>query len=356
MNRTRLIEIEVRVHGKETPNIFRARAQSCHVSGDMDGEQRWLDDAIEAERILAAEQLEHHRRQAVDPEASPLFGGVSGVRMENDSFDLGDGVCLRSTFAHVMAPYLLAFSPAQDGQPHPAPWKAASGGIGFDIHVELAMPLETRPTGFDRLNTIWWILALLRLHRATGVRIPVISNMSFADAAHSSIDPIFWTIEMAPRQMHFDTHDGLSIIDIQLLDWIKANYQAGALLMNDAGFNLAFRALDSAHIAADPSSAMLLVWSAIEALFRPGRNQITHRLSAAVATYLTADPASRDTRYQEIKKLYESRGLISHAAERPKFSEVAASFHLARKCFVTAMESQSLPDSASLLTRWRGRC
>ena len=33
----------------------------------------------------------------------------------------------------------------------------------MDVEIEIALRQGTRPTGFDRLNTLWWIVALLRL-------------------------------------------------------------------------------------------------------------------------------------------------------------------------------------------------
>lgn len=100
----------------------------------------------------------------MDPQTDPLFAGIAGVDLDVEAFELGHGVTLRRTYAHFMAPFLIAFSPAKKGSHHPAPWGAVKGGISFDIHIELHVPISfSVPKFFDRLNTIWWITALIRL-------------------------------------------------------------------------------------------------------------------------------------------------------------------------------------------------
>lgn len=104
----------------------------------------------------------------MDPKTDSLFGGIAGVKSDLELFDLGHGLTLKSTFAHFMAPFLMAFSPAKQGGPHPAPWSAVKGGLGFDIHVELHVPASFRiPNFYDRLNTVWLITALMRLRGAS---------------------------------------------------------------------------------------------------------------------------------------------------------------------------------------------
>lgn len=66
-----------------------------------------------------------------------LHAGLSGLELEDESFDLGDGLRLSKTYAHLMSPFLMAFAPAPPGGHHPAPWRAASGGFSFDVNAEL---------------------------------------------------------------------------------------------------------------------------------------------------------------------------------------------------------------------------
>jgi hypothetical protein len=41
--------------------------------------------------------------------AFDLYAGVSGLEHSEDSFDLGDGVVLSRTYAHLMAPFTMEF-------------------------------------------------------------------------------------------------------------------------------------------------------------------------------------------------------------------------------------------------------
>src|SRR4051812_15345076 len=103
--------------------------------------------------------------------------------MECAEFVLGNGVVLRSTYAHIMAPFIAAFGrPPRPGAAHPAPWKAVSGGIAHDVLVELFVPASFAPEGvFDRVDTAWWITALLRMKAVVPVSVPVIASAAFSD-------------------------------------------------------------------------------------------------------------------------------------------------------------------------------
>ena len=41
--------------------------------------------------------------------SKPVFGGLSNVDMEISEFDLGQGILLRKTYAHLFAANMLAF-------------------------------------------------------------------------------------------------------------------------------------------------------------------------------------------------------------------------------------------------------
>src|SRR5689334_10693193 len=110
-------------------------------------------------------------------DATNLYGGISGVQIKPERFDLGEGIAISQTYAHFMAPFLMAFAPAAPGKPHPAPWRAAKGGIGVDITAEIYLPFNFQANyGLDRLNTIWLLTALLRLKVSSGIFAPVVSN------------------------------------------------------------------------------------------------------------------------------------------------------------------------------------
>ncbi len=56
------------------------------------------------------------RTDTPDPNRSPLYAGLSRARLEPERFDLGHGVVCSRTFAHIFAPYLMAFVPTGTAQ------------------------------------------------------------------------------------------------------------------------------------------------------------------------------------------------------------------------------------------------
>ena len=68
---------------------------------------------------------------------------LSGVELDFDSFDLGQGVSLSRTYVHLMGHPVLAFAPAKEGKPSPAPWRTVvvhEEGVAVDLLAELAVP------------------------------------------------------------------------------------------------------------------------------------------------------------------------------------------------------------------------
>lgn len=293
-------------------------------------------------------------QEQAHPSDFTLYGGVSGMRLGKPAHELSHGVVLRSTYAHIMAPYILAFTPAPKGKPHPGPWKAASGGIGFDIEMEIEIPKGDKPTNFTRLNTIWWIVALIRLHQPTGLRVPLVSNQSFSSILKASEEPIFWPIEMAPRQWTFDTIPNPTL-EPATLDWLKTYWQSTAKLMDVPSLNAAFQAYDQAVWSYPIGSALLMVWSSIEAMFRPGGRDIARTLSICVASYLEPPGTRRDALFTKVRDLYQKRGLTVHSAASPDDRTAAETFAIGRRCFIRVFEHQVLPNADSLLLNWRAK-
>ena len=253
-----------------------------------------------------------------------------------------------------MAPYLLAFKRPPAGGHHPAPWKAASGGIGFDITLEIFIPKGDRPTNFTRINTIWWIAALMRLLQPTGLRVPVISTMSFAEISESPEEPNFRPMEMSPRQWVLGGESD-SVLSSQSLHWLKDYWQSASTLMDTPSFNVAFQALDQASWSHTIGGALLMLWSSVEALIRPGTRDIACTLSKCVATYLEKPGARRDRLFTTTRRLYERRGLTAHAAEPPDSVTVKDTFAIARRSFLRAFQDGALPERKLLLERWTSR-
>ena len=287
------------------------------------------------------------------PEKVPLFGGLAGAVLPVDEFEICEGLVLRKTYAHVMSPYILAFRrPERAHQHHPGPWKSAKGGVWIDVEIEIALQQGARPTGFDRLNTLWWILALLRLSSGASLKLPVVSDTSFSAIADGSIEPSLWPIETLPRQFR-TVSDPLRTIENEQLLWVRGAFGPGWELMNDPAFWRAFQTFDAAVWAHSAGSALVTIWAALETLIQPGRHQITNRLASSLAALLEPPGPGRSRLFGRAKSLYEARSGSAHASRVPEAQQLLSSFEIGRQSFVSCIDKSTLPKVAELQELWR---
>ncbi len=290
-----------------------------------------------------------------NPEQSALYGGLSGIPISMPEFKICDGLEVRQTYAHVMAPYLLAFAPpAHPRAPHPAPWKAAHGGLGFDITAEIYLAENRQPTNFDRVNTLWWVLALLRLRTGAPLRMPVISDIAFSSAAQGDREPMFWLMEMPPHQLVL-VRNPPEIVTDEHLRWVSSSLLPGARLMDIDHFNRAFQTFDTVIWAHSLGSAIVMLWAALETLFRPGRSNVTKTLASCIAAFLCPVGGERDRTYQKVEQLYEARGSAAHNSQAPEVEQLRESFQIARQCICECIDHEMLPDPPELIRRWKER-
>ncbi len=273
--------------------------------------------------------------------------------MEVDEFELEKGLILKATYAHVMAPYLMAFNrPEKIGRPHPASWKNTNGGMGFDINIELSIAKCCNLTNFDRLNTLWWALSLLRLKTGAKINVPVVSNIAFSVIRDSNEEPNLWVIESPLRQLA-TKREPPEYISIEDMIWTKKVLVSGSQLMDNEIFNRAFQTFDQVIWAHSLGSAIVMLWAALETLFRPGRGQITKSLAKSIAVFLNEAGPERDRTYQKVEKLYGVRGGIVHNTMSPDSNEFFESASIARQCLIKCLELNQVPVSTDLLLCWK---
>lgn len=291
----------------------------------------------------------------VNLESESLFGGVSGAVLPVDEFQVCEGLVLRKTYAHVMAPYVVAFRrPEQFDSHHPGPWKSARGGVWQDVEFEIALERDIHPTGFDRVNTLWWLLALLRLCSGASLRLPVVSNLSFSSITEDSIEPDLWPVETLPRQFHTAScppHE----LAMEHLNWAREIFVPGARMMEDPSFGRALQAFDGAIWAHGAGSALVTIWASLETLIAPGKIGITKRLAKSIAALLEPPGSGRDRMFTQVSELYEARGGSAHASRAPEAQQLLSSFEIGRRCFVSCMDRRMLPNVDKLQESWRLR-
>jgi hypothetical protein len=115
-----------------------------------------------------------------------LHAGLSGLNLPEQRIELAQEILLSTTYAHLMAPFMMAFKPAPKGGHHPGPWKAANGGFSFDISVELFVPRSLERKFGSNVQLAKTILFLLRLGVNQATMLSVFANRSFASTARSS--------------------------------------------------------------------------------------------------------------------------------------------------------------------------
>lgn len=280
-----------------------------------------------------------------------LIVGYSGLSFNTQSFDLSHGVELRSVYAHLMAPFMLAFSPAAPGSHHPGPWRAAQGGLGFDVLAELFIPASIEQTlGHDPSVVAWIVTALVRLRVGPRLRAPVLSTISFREASAARLGAHFRAVEVEPQVLKLDIADRAA--DIDSLTWVRDNWlESIALFKENAGYRLLFDAFDQVQFNRSPDLALLQLWSALEALFSPARPELRYRVSINIASYLAPPGSERMSLYRQVVKLYDARSSAAHGGDAETLQPLTETYSLISRILETMTVERHAPTRDELEAR-----
>ena len=195
-------------------------------------------------------------------ESKDIIAGLAGVKLEPAEYSLGSGLRISQTYAHMMAHFMMAYSPAKPGQTHPSPWSAVSGGaFTYDIYTELEVPGATL-VGLD-LDTsfmAWWITAILRLRIGPVFIVPVIGEQVFAEAKVNHSKARFYPVEIYNPILVLDPNARRIIYEVDLA-WAAKHWLPALRLYQEHGhFRLFFEAVDQATLARHESLALLWLW------------------------------------------------------------------------------------------------
>ena len=281
------------------------------------------------------------------PELTDLYAGLSGISLVPKTYDLGHGVLLSQTYAHFMAPFIMAFAPAKAGQHHPGPWKPARGGLAIDITAELFLPLSYHPEHLNRLNTIWWIVALLRLKAGTAVSVPVVTTEHFVSIPSIPEEPELLPIEIQfNRLIPYGGSDPRAGADE--LGWVKSHWESGSGLLQNEDFSTAFQAVDSCIWNSNPAVALVAIWGALERLFSTSGPELRFRASANLATFLEPPGRDRFTCFKRIRGLYDSRSRAAHGGDVAAAQPFVETYALARRALLKIIEGSHVPTKNEL--------
>ena len=276
-----------------------------------------------------------------------IYAGLSQIRYKGEPFDLGNGVIIRSAYAHLFAAPMMAFSRAAPGQPHPPPWRAAQGGFAWDIEVEIAVSLGSKfPGGFDAEQVARLIATLLRLSRYPYLTIPVISDHSFCNAAIKGREPLLQPVEVEGRIVSAGSLE-LEEIRAEDLRWVRSVWQRTAeLLEKNRQLADALEAVDACTVNGRTSSALLLAWGALEELFAPGsRSEIRFRVASNLAAFLEAPGPGRLKLFSEVKELYDARSAAAHTSRQSDVESLLKTFVLLRNALLKIIKDSKIPTT-----------
>ena len=293
-----------------------------------------------------------------DIDESDLYGGLAGVALAEPVVELESGVQIRATFAHLMSPFLLAFEDATPGTPHPAPWRAAQGGLAIDIRAEIVIPKDFAvPKWFDRLNTMWWTVTLLRLRVSQLARLPVVSSIAFRDVPKAPESAVrFWPVEVERSYLLLEDQPRCEATSADL-QWLTANWLRGGRIANRSQeFNVLAQAFSDAQKARSPALALLSLWSAIEGMFSPARTELRFRVSSLIASYLEPPGIARQNLQREVARLYDARSSVAHGTSHQPLQEMRQTYELVRRILAVIIESGSAPSRDDLEAKLFGSC
>jgi len=270
--------------------------------------------------------------------------------MALERFEFGAGIVLQKTYAHVMAPYLAAFHPAEPGKHHPAPWKAVSGGLGFDISLELSVPPELDPPKpFDPAGVLWFLVALLRLRATPLVRVPVIASHPFADIPGLPLEPRFWSIEMEPQHSCpvANPPTALAVTD---LEWVRDHWRQAVNLYGASGdYQVAMAAADRVIWTSSAALALVSLWGALERIFTREKTELRFRVAANIAAYLEPPGMNRRALFRMAKALYDRRSEAAHGSGSGIAEKsVTETYGLLRRAIFRMIEEEHVPSREDL--------
>ncbi len=277
-----------------------------------------------------------------------LHAGISGIELQDATASLGHGLTLSKTYAHLMAPFLMAFNPAAPGQHHPAPWKSVQGGSSFDVGAELFIPEDVEGKFGSRIEVATTVLFLLRLGVNPAITLPVFANHAFRDLANvKDNEVLLFPYEVHPRHFPLAVSGGLATTES--MAWVAERWPVvQRLLKESAEFSLAVSAIDEGQFLRQSALTLVSLWAAIEALFSPSASELKFRVSSLVAAFLEEPGSGRHELQRGVAKLYDKRSAAAHGKPKHEPEDLLATFNLLRPILMAIIDRGSVPSKEEL--------
>ena len=274
-----------------------------------------------------------------------LHAGLSGYSLNPNSYDLGEGITLSPTYAHLMAHFMMAFAqPPEPGMHHPGPWKACQSGFFFNVTADLSVPLAH----LDSLEIAQTIVFLLRLWVNPATRLAALSSHPFALINDMPDNQATVTVfEILPRE--FPLSAPYPNTETETLDWVKQRWRlTHKLKLESSEFALAVAAIDAGQFLENTALTILSLWSALEALFSPSTSELRFRVSALIAAFLEPPGESRLAVQKHVAALYDKRSAAAHGLPRHDRNDVLDTSNLLRHVALMIIDNKKVPTKREL--------
>ena len=277
--------------------------------------------------------------------AGKLYAGLTGITMETEEFDFGNGAVLRKTYAHLFSPWMMAFSPAPEGGHHPTPWRSVRGGSALEIGMELELSnlnFDIWPSVDEKLELF---VLLLRLICVPTIVVPVKLDMPIQEAGKQA-NPFIQLFETEALVVVQSPTDEMPIHK-ENLDWFKENWLEIAKLIRANPLLLAsIEIYDDCRLRRHTSHSMLAIWGALEHLFSPSKTELRHRVSSNIAAFLEPRGEKRLEKYKEVLKLYDQRSTAAHTTTSIQPQHFMESWMLLRNVLLKIVLEMKVPAQA----------
>lgn len=275
------------------------------------------------------------------PEAPPfnltqgsVFLGLVGANTEKNDLELTKGLVARKSYAKVFGNGMLSSNPPVSLRaPSLSPWQILYGNsLNVTINHEIELLPDAETFGLPRAYFIRVLPIMIRLCSGQPVFFPTISNQSFEVARNERALVRIIQHELVP------TFRGTDVLINEALSKALKNLFLGLYrLRDDADIERAMILIDTVWWQPTAYAQLAITWTVIELLMRPGRKDTTKNLARAVRKYSAVSRSEGDRLYQDVCRLYESRGFAVHAGIVASTAEFQESFMILRTIMLRAL-------------------
>ena len=289
-------------------------------------------------------------------EHSDLYAGLTGLELDTDPVDLGEGLILSPTHAKFLTPLTLVNTspPSQDPlNLRVAYWQAAAQEQ--IITAQVIIPSRLAGTFEERFELARFIVLTLRLWSDPSIGLHVVSSHRFEELCELSEGdrPFMLPIETRPRHFPLGTVDPSSVL--ASLAWVRDNWRTGhKLYSSSTEFRLAADSLDAGQFVPNHALTLVSLWASLEAIFSPSTSELKFRVSALIAAYLERPGPDRLELQKKIASLYDMRSAAAHGKPRHEPEHLLRSFELVRRVLLRMIHEAAVPSKELLERRLFG--